>query len=119
MCGFSIWEVEKKKEKPLDILKKCTYLVDVIPLYIQSVVRSTLCHMPQGCKLLVRAFLFQNKNLIKNFMHGRHCPYPFQKIARITSSATKPENNPSGVTFLSFIFWEDRNLPEYDVKKID
>lgn len=52
-------------------------------------------------------------------MHGRHCPYPFQKIAHITSSATKPENNPSGVSFLSFIFWEDRNLPEYDVKKID
>lgn len=113
MHGFSVWEVEKTTRYSEKIYWLGVYNPS---LHIISCEMNSLSHTTR-MQALICAFLFQNKKLIKNVMHGRHSRYPSWKIAHITSSATKPENNSSGVLVLSFIFWEDRNFLDYDVKK--
>ena len=113
MHGFSVWEVEKTTRYSDKIYWLGVYNPSS---HIISCEMNSLSHTTR-MQALICAFLFQNKKLIKNVMHGRHSRYPSWKIAHITSSATKPENNSSGVLVLSFIFWEDRNFLDYDVKK--
>lgn len=113
MHGFSVWEVEKTTRYSEKIYWLGVYNPS---LHIISCEMNSLSHTTR-MQALICAFLFQNKKLIKNVMHGRHSRYPSWKIAHITSSATKPEYNSSGVLVLSFIFWEDRNFLDYNVKK--
>lgn len=113
MHGFSVWEVEKTTRYSEKIYWLGVYNPS---LHIISCEMNSLSHTTR-MQALICAFLFQNKKLIKNVMHGRHSRYPSWKIAHITSSATKPEYNSSGVLVLSFIFWEDRNFLDYNLKK--